>query len=64
MAQRALVNSRRSDQDHRMASTASGSRTGIEPDAVQELLAESFVAGVATSVQLMVNDSRKYAPTL
>ncbi len=32
-------------------------------DAVQRLLAESFVAGPATNVQFMVKDSRKYAAT-
>ena len=36
---------------------------GLSPDAVQKLLAESFVAGSATNVQFMVKDSKKYAST-
>ena len=32
-------------------------------DAVQKLMADSFVAGPATNVQFMVKDSRKYAST-
>jgi hypothetical protein len=36
-------------------------RTGA--DAIQALMADSFVAGPATNVQFMVKDSRKYAST-
>jgi Cytochrome P460 len=35
----------------------------LRPEAVQKLLAESFVAGAATNVQFMVKDSTKYAST-
>ena len=35
----------------------------MSPDALQKLLAESFVAGPATNVQFMIKDSRKYAST-
>jgi cytochrome P460 len=35
----------------------------LSPDAVQKVLAESFVAGPATNVQFMVKDARKYAST-
>jgi cytochrome P460 len=36
---------------------------GLGPDAVQKLLAGSFVAGPATTVQFMVKNSKKYAST-
>src|SRR5262245_2872587 len=36
---------------------------GVGPDAAQKILAESFVAGAPTNVQLMVKDSTKYAST-
>lgn len=36
---------------------------GLSPDAVQKVLAESFVAGPATNVQFMIKDSKKYAST-
>jgi len=36
---------------------------GLSPDAVQKLLDESFVAGLATNVQFMVKDSKRYAST-
>jgi len=36
---------------------------GSSADALQKLLAESFVAGPPTNVQVMVKDSRKYAST-
>jgi len=36
---------------------------GLNPDAVQKLLDESFVAGPAMDVQFMVKDSKKYAAT-
>jgi hypothetical protein len=35
----------------------------FSPDVVQKLLAESFEAGPATTVQFMVKDSKKYAAT-
>ncbi|HXW18575.1 MAG TPA: cytochrome P460 family protein [Candidatus Acidoferrales bacterium] len=35
----------------------------LPPDQVQKLLDESFVAGPAINVQLMVKDSKKYAST-
>jgi hypothetical protein len=35
----------------------------LSPDALQKLLAESFVAGPAPNVQFMIKDSRKYAST-
>jgi Cytochrome P460 len=38
-------------------------RGGLSPEATSKLLAESFVAGPATNVQIMVKDSRKYAST-
>ncbi len=36
---------------------------GLSPDAVQKLLAGSFVAGPTMNVQFMVKDSKKYAAT-
>ena len=36
---------------------------GAGPDAAQKILAESFVAGAPTNVQLMVKDSTRYAST-
>lgn len=38
-------------------------RGGLSPEATSKLLAESFVAGPATNVQIMVKDSKKYAAT-
>jgi hypothetical protein len=38
-------------------------RSGLSPEQVTKLLAESFVAGPATNVQFMGKDSRKYAST-
>jgi hypothetical protein len=35
----------------------------VEADALQALLADSFVAGPATNVQFMVKDSKRYAST-
>ena len=35
----------------------------LPPEAVSKLLAESFVAGPPTNVQLMIKDSRKYTST-
>jgi len=35
----------------------------LSPDALEKLLAGSFVAGAATNVQFMVKDSKKYAST-
>jgi hypothetical protein len=35
----------------------------VSPDALEKLLAGSFVAGPATNVQFMIKDSKKYAPT-
>ena len=35
----------------------------LGPEAVQKILAESFVAGPPTNVQFMIKDSKKYAAT-
>jgi len=35
----------------------------LSPDAIQKVLAETFIAGSATNVQFMIKDSRKYAST-
>jgi hypothetical protein len=42
---------------------ASAERQGLAPDAIDKLLADSFIAGAPTNVQFMVKDSRKYAAT-
>src|SRR5262245_13909496 len=38
-------------------------RRGLSPEETTKLLSESFAAGLATNVQFMVKDSRKYAST-
>jgi hypothetical protein len=38
-------------------------QVGLSADAIEKLLSQSFVAGPATNVQLMVKDSKKYAST-
>jgi hypothetical protein len=38
-------------------------QAGLNPDAIAKLLSQSFVAGPATNVQLMVKDSKKYDAT-
>lgn len=40
-----------------------GQQAGLSADAIAKLLSQSFVAGPATNVQLMVKDSKKYAST-
>jgi hypothetical protein len=40
-----------------------GQQVGLSPDAIAKLLSQSFVAGPATNIQLMVKDSKKYAST-
>ena len=35
----------------------------LSPDAIQKVLAETFIAGPATNVQFMIKDSKKYAST-
>jgi hypothetical protein len=42
---------------------ASAERQGLPPEAVNKLLADSFIAGAPTNVQVMVKDSKKYAST-
>lgn len=38
-------------------------QVGLSAEAIEKLLSESFIAGAATNVQLMVKDSAKYAST-
>jgi hypothetical protein len=38
-------------------------QVGLSADAIGKLLSQSFIAGPATNVQLMVKDSKKYAST-
>ena len=40
-----------------------GYRTSVSPEAVDKLIAASFVAGAPTNVQFMVKDPKKYAAT-
>ena len=53
------VHSELNDSAFRPASLAQG----LSADAVQKLLDESFVAGPAENVQLMIKDAKKYAAT-
>ena len=38
-------------------------QVGLSAEAIEKLLSQSFIAGAATNVQLMVKDSKKYAST-
>jgi len=51
-----------SEQNNDAAGRAARER-GLSPDAVQKLLTESFVAGLATNVQFMTKDSKRYTST-
>ncbi len=42
---------------------AAAEKQGLPPEAIEKLLAGSFVAGPPTTVQFMVKDSKKYATT-
>ena len=51
------------DQQTNNAIQLQARQLGLSAEAIAKLLSQSFVAGPATNVQLMVKDSKKYAST-
>jgi hypothetical protein len=51
------------DQQTNNALRMQGQALGLSPDVIAKALSQTFVAGPAINVQLMVKDSKKYAST-